>query len=75
MGFGHGLGEAVMLGFCKGFPGKTVGYIASGTGFAGMFGTFSLLSMQGIGLSNGTIFIVVMPTIIIYISSYLWLNH
>jgi uncharacterized membrane protein YhhN len=36
VGFGQGLGEATVLGFLKGFPSFTVGYVSSGTGFAGL---------------------------------------
>ena len=42
-GMGSGMGEATFLGFLKGFPSHTVGYVSSGTGFAGISGTGTLL--------------------------------
>ena len=44
-GISIGMGEATFLGFLKGFPSYTVGYVSSGTGFAGISGTFSLLAL------------------------------
>jgi len=46
------MGEATFLGFTKGFPHHVVGFVSSGTGFAGISGTCTLLLLQGIGLSN-----------------------
>jgi hypothetical protein len=43
VGISCGLGEATFLGFLKGFPGHLVGYVSSGTGFAGLSGTGTLL--------------------------------
>jgi len=43
VGVSCGLGEATFLGFLKGFPGHMVGYVSSGTGFAGLSGTGTLL--------------------------------
>lgn len=42
-GIACGMGEATFLGFLKGFPSHTVGYVSSGTGFAGISGTGTLL--------------------------------
>lgn len=36
-------GESTTLGFCKGFPSTVVGYFGSGTGFAGVFGSGTIL--------------------------------
>lgn len=44
-GISCGMGEATFLGFLKGFPSHTVGYVSSGTGFAGIFGTLTLLTL------------------------------
>ena len=43
IGIATGLGEATFLGFLNGYPSHTVGYVSSGTGFAGLFGTGTLL--------------------------------
>lgn len=37
VGIAQGLGEATFLGFLKGYPSHTVGYVSCGTGFAGLF--------------------------------------
>ena len=37
VGIAQGLGEANFLGFLKGFPSHTIGYVSCGTGFAGLF--------------------------------------
>lgn len=52
IGIAGGMGEATFLGFLKGYPAHTVGYVSSGTGFAGISGTVTLLVLQGIGLKN-----------------------
>jgi hypothetical protein len=74
IGFCSGTGEATFLGFLKGFPSHLVGYVSSGTGFAGISGTLTLLLLQGINLSNGAIFLIVSPTILIYLLSFMWIN-
>ena len=43
IGIASGMGEATFLGFLKGYPSHTVGYVSSGTGFAGISGTLTLL--------------------------------
>jgi hypothetical protein len=42
-GAAQGFGEATFLGFIKEFPTHMVGYVSSGTGFAGIMGTLLLL--------------------------------
>ena len=42
-GMSSGMGEATFLGFLKGFPTELVGDVSSGTGFAGISGTLTLL--------------------------------
>ena len=74
IGISCGMGEATFLGFLKGYPSHTVGYVSSGTGFAGLSGTGTLLVLQGIGLANQYIFIVTCPTILIYYLAFVWLN-
>lgn len=44
MGMCQGLGEATFLGFLKEYPSHTVGYVSSGTGFAGIFGSGTYLA-------------------------------
>ena len=52
IGIASGMGEATFLGFLKGYPSHTVGYVSSGTGFAGISGTMTLLMLKGIGLED-----------------------
>lgn len=68
------MGEATFLGFLKGYPSPTVGYVSSGTGFAGISGTVTLLLLKGAGLANQYIFIIAIPTIFIYFFAFRWLN-
>jgi len=42
-GVSQSFGEAVFLGFLKGFPSYMIGYTSSGTGVAGIFATGTLL--------------------------------
>ena len=51
-GIAHSFGEAVFLGFLKGFPSYTIGDVSVGTGFSGIFATGSLLFAKWIGMSN-----------------------
>jgi hypothetical protein len=44
------LGESTLLGFLKEFPGETVGYYASGTGFAGIFASSTIILLTAAGL-------------------------
>ena len=74
IGMSSSMGEATFLGFTKGFPTHVVGYVSSGTGFAGISGTLTLLVLQTIGLSNTLIFLLVSPTLLIYFYSARWLN-
>ena len=74
VGISCGLGEATFLGFLKGFPSHMVGYVSSGTGFAGLSGTGMLLVCESIGFSNQAIFLIAVPTILIYYVAFNWLN-
>ena len=69
------LGESTTLGFCKGFPSTVVGFFGSGTGFAGVFGSGMILILQSAGLSNGTIFFIIMPSVIPYFLSFWWISR
>ena len=65
-GISCGMGEATFLGFLKGFPTNLVGAVSSGTGFAGLSGTGLLLIFKGLNLSNAVSFMLVTPTVFIY---------
>jgi len=52
MGVSQSFGEAVVLGFLKGFPPNLVGDFSAGTGMAGIFSTFSLLGMKAMKLTD-----------------------
>ena len=58
----------------KGFPSELVGDVSCGTGFAGMFATFTFLGAKAIGLKNYVIFFVEMPTALVYYFSFKWLE-
>jgi hypothetical protein len=68
------MGEGTFLGFLKGYPSYTVGYVSSGTGFAGIFGTVTLLVLGGLNVSQQAIFLLATPTVCIYFASFYWLN-
>ena len=67
------MGEATFLGMLKGFPSHLVGFVSSGTGFAGISGSGTILILQSIGLSNKFIFLLVAPTIVVYLACGTWL--
>ncbi len=75
LGTGSALGESTTLGFCKGFPSSTVGFFGSGTGFAGIFGSGSILALKAAGLNNGQIFFIITPTIIPYFLAFWWISR
>ena len=74
LGAGQAVGQAVLLGFLKQFPGDTIGYFGSGSGFAGIFATSSLILLKAAGLSDGAIYLLVTPTMIPYFLSFVWLS-
>ena len=67
------LGESNILGLLKGFPSNMVGFFGSGTGFAGILGTSSLLILAAIGFTDSEIYLTAAPTMIPYIYCCLWL--
>ena len=73
MGIAQAFGEAVILGFIKGYPNQCIGFFSAGTGFSGLFATSVLLGAKAINLKNSTLFLIEMPTIFIYIHSFYWL--
>ena len=74
VGIGSALGESVILGFLKTFPGDTIGYYGSGTGMAGITGAVIFIALKPIGLSDGSIYMIAAPTAIPYFLIFLWLN-
>ena len=68
------LGESTTLGFLKGFPGETIGFYGSGTGFAGIFGSGSLILLKAIKVSDAMIFLLATPTIVPYFFCFWWLD-
>lgn len=65
----------MFLGFLKGYPSGLVGDVSTGTGFAGIFATGTLLGSKAIGLDDKWLFLIEMPTIIVYYFSFRWLNN
>ena len=65
-GIASGIGEAAFISYLKGFPSHLVGYVSSGTGFAGISGTFGLLLLKAMNLSNTVIYLIMAPTLIIF---------
>ena len=63
-----------MIGFLKNFPGETVGFYGSGTGFAGIFGSGTLIILKAIGLSDTAIYLIASPTLVPYMFSFWWLD-
>ena len=75
VGIGSALGESVILGFLKTFPGDTIGYYGSGTGMAGITGAVIFIALKPLGLSDGSIYMIAAPTAIPYFLCFLWLNN
>lgn len=67
------LGESNILGLLKGFPSNMVGFFGSGTGFAGILGTSTLLILNALGFSDSEIYLSAAPTMIPYIYCCMWL--
>jgi battenin len=74
VGLGQALGESVTLGFLKTFPGDAISYFGSGTGFAGISGSLIFIALKPLGFSDQAIYLIVIPTAIPYLLSFLWLN-
>ena len=72
-GISQSFGEAVFLGFLKGFPSYMIGDVSCGTGFAGIFATSTLLSCKALGISNEAIFLAEAPSIVLYFFAFKWL--
>lgn len=74
VGAGCALGESVILGFLKTFPGNAIGYYGSGTGMAGITGALIFIALKPLGLSDGAIYMIAAPTAIPYFLCFYWLN-
>ena len=74
MGLSCSLGETTFLAYCKKFPSHVVGYVSSGTGCAGITATLTMLAFQSRGVANHLIFVLVAPSMFIYITCVLWLD-
>ena len=74
IGVQSSLGESTMIGFLKNFPGETVGFYGSGTGFAGIFGSGTLIILKACGLSDSAIYLIASPTLVPYMFSFWWLD-
>lgn len=59
----------------KTFPGNSMGYYSSGTGFAGITGSLIFIALTPLGLSDAVIYCIVLPTAIPYILCFLWLDR
>ena len=51
-----------------------MGYFASGTGFAGIFGSGLLILLKAASLQDGPIFLIAAPTVIVYVIVSRWLD-
>ena len=74
IGIQSSLGESTTLGFLKGFPGETIGFYGSGTGFAGIFGSGTLIVLKAIKLSDAITYLLFAPTLIPYFFCFWWLD-
>lgn len=73
-GIAQSFGEAVYLGFLKGFPSDLIGDVSTGTGVSGILATFTLFFAKWVNLSNQRLFLIEAPTMIIYYLSFKWLD-
>lgn len=74
IGVQSALGESTMIGFLKTFPGETIGFYGSGTGFAGLFATSILIVLKAIKLPDAAIYLIASPTLIPYMFAFWWLD-
>lgn len=69
------IGELGMLVFFKQFPPIVLGGWSGGTGLAGIGGGSIYLFLLGIGLSNAQIFILLIPSSIVYYMTFRYLEN
>lgn len=73
LGMGGAFGDSCIQGFMKAFPSETfVGY-SSGTGGAGLFGSFYYLTLKVYGFDSSRIFLYLFPAYIAYFFLFLYL--
>ena len=52
-----------------------IGDVSIGTGFAGPFGSFSILLFRGVlNIKNEYLFMIELPTVFLYLVSFYWLT-
>jgi len=73
-GISQSFGEAVFLGFLKGFPSSLLGDVSTGTGFAGILATFTLVFARAVNLSNQALLLIEAPTAFAYYYCFKWLE-
>lgn len=73
-GISQSFGEAVYLGFLKGFPSELIGDVSTGTGVSGIFATFTLFFAKWINLKDQYLFLIEAPTMLVYYLSFKWLD-
>ncbi|KAN0037859.1 hypothetical protein ACTA71_000030 [Dictyostelium dimigraforme] len=66
VGIASSFGESVVLSYMKKFPAELVNGWSSGTGIAGVCGSLFYIAMVAAGLSNSTIFYMMLPTVAVY---------
>ncbi|KAK5579952.1 hypothetical protein RB653_009641 [Dictyostelium firmibasis] len=66
VGIASSFGESVILSYMKKFPAELVNGWSSGTGIAGVCGSLFYIAMIAAGLSNSTIFYMMLPTVVVY---------
>ena len=74
-GISQSFGEAVYLGFLKGFPSDMIGDVSTGTGVSGILATFTLFFAKWMNISNQYLFLIEAPSMIIYYFAFKWLDN
>ena len=62
--------ESVFLGFLRKYPVQMTNGWSSGTGMAGVGGSFLYLSLHSAGMKDGNVFLLLIPTIIVYFLTF-----
>jgi battenin len=73
LGIGGAIGDANIQGFIKGFPSETFTGYSSGTGGAGVFGSYYYLALKIYEFDSSQIFKFLFPAYIIYFFCFLYL--
>lgn len=72
IGGASSFGESVILSYLKGFDSELTGAWSSGTGMAGVGGSLSYILLgSAAGLSNETVFLLLIPTAVAYWMAFL----